>query len=78
MSNLVRKIRKEMNIVGKDVFKEAIAECIRQRSEWQLKERLGDYRDVSQPYINALHVWSASSRGREFWEELNNKVCASY
>jgi hypothetical protein len=74
MSNLVRKIKKEMNIVGKDVFKEAVAECIKQRGEWQLKERLGDYRDVGQPYINALHVWSASSKGRDFWEQLCHKV----
>jgi hypothetical protein len=78
MSEIIRKIRKEMNIVGKDVFKEAVAECLKQRGEWQLRERLVDYRYVEQPYINALHVWSASSRGREFWEELNNKVCASY
>lgn len=77
MSNLVRKIRKEMNIVGKDVFKEAIAECLKQRSEWQLRERLADYSNLSQPYINVLHVWSASSRGREFWEELCHKVNAS-
>jgi hypothetical protein len=78
MSNLIRKIKKEMDIVGKDVFKEAVAECINQRGEWQLQERLRDYADVStQPYINAFHVWSASRRGRDFWEELNYKVCAS-
>ena len=74
MSSLVKKIKKEMNIVGKDVFKEAVAECIKQRAEWRLRERLRAYADSDTNYVNGLHTWSESLKGRDFWNRISDKV----
>lgn len=75
MSNIIHKFKKEKDIIGSHAIKELIAECINQRGEDVLMSKLRNYQDnFSSNYVNALHTWSLSHKGREYWEDLNHKI----
>lgn len=75
MSNIIQKFKKEKDIIGRDVIKKLVAECLSQRGESQLMTILKNYQDEENSnYVNALHTWSSSKDGRDYWDELNSKV----
>jgi hypothetical protein len=75
MSKIIQKFKKEKDIIGKDVIKKLVAECLSQRGEDSLMSCLKNYQDEENSnYVNALHTWSSSKDGREYWDDLNNKV----
>lgn len=75
MNKIIHKVKKEINIIGSYAFKEAIAECINQRGEDRLMSKLSVYQDeYSANYVNVLHAWALSHKGRGYWEDLNNKI----
>jgi hypothetical protein len=75
MSEVIQKFKREKDVIGSGTIKELVAECIKQRGEGSLMYKLSEYKDASTSnYVNALHTWSDSKKGRDYWDELNDRV----